>query len=229
MIKYIVFIIFLISSCGNLPITYAQNFSDVNNVIFGFPKKEITEEIFDEYEFSFAKVQFDRGPYSILILAYIDGEIYEWVGADNVRLFTKNGRVIKTAGLKNDFEIKSPYDPVSLEMAKSKFSDSYLSRFASIFFSEDKTESYFETIDLYNPDLFNATLSTSHVAATDKIMRFGNEKEVLLIKQHAKIDSIAWKEINEFYVDRDSQRVIQSSQSLHPRLSRVDIEFYYKF
>ena len=101
MIKYIVFIIFLISSCGNLPITYAQNFSDVNNVIFGFPKKEITEEIFDEYEFSFAKVQFDRGPYSILILAYIDGEIYEWVGADNVRLFTKNGRVIKTSVVKD--------------------------------------------------------------------------------------------------------------------------------
>ncbi len=229
MIKYIVFIIFLISSCGNLPITYAQNFSDVNNVIFGFPKKEITEEIFDEYEFSFAKVQFDRGPYSILILAYIDGEIYEWVGADNVRLFTKNGRVIKTSGLRNDFEIKSPYDPVSLEIATSKFTDSYLSRLTSILLSENEARNYYEIIDLYNPDLFNATLSTTYVSSSDTIMRFGKKKDVSLIKQYAEIDSIAWKEINEFHVDQDSKKVIQSSQVLHPRLSRVNIEFYYKF
>ena len=70
MIKYVFFIMFLISSCGNLPITYAQNFSEVNNVLFGFPEYEITDDTYDEYEFSFAKVQFDRGPHSILILAY---------------------------------------------------------------------------------------------------------------------------------------------------------------
>jgi hypothetical protein len=229
MIRYILILVFLVSSCGNLPITYAQNFSDVNKVIFGFPEYEITEKIFNEYEFSFAKVQFERGPHSILILAYIDEDIYEWVGTDNVRLFTKNGRVIKTSGLKNDFEIRSPYDPVSLEMAESKYSNSYLSRLTSILFSEDKTRSYFETIDLYNPDLFNATLSSSYLSSSDIIMRFGKEKKVSLIKQYAEIDSIAWKETNQFYVDKDSGQVIQSSQSLHPRLSRVNIEFYYKF
>jgi hypothetical protein len=229
MIKYIVVITFLLSSCGNLPITYAQNFSDVNNVIFGFPEYEITEEIYDEYEFSFAKVQFDRGPHSILILAYIDGGIYEWVGADNVKLFTKNGRVIKTSGLRNDFEIKSPYDPLSLEIVESKFTDSYLSRLTSIFLSENDTTSYYEIIDLYNPDLINATLSTTYVSSSDTIMRFGKKKDVLLIKQYAEIDSIAWKEENMFHVDPGSKKVIQSSQILHPRLSRVNIEFYYKF
>lgn len=229
MIKNIVVIAFLLSSCGNLPITYAQNFSDVNNVIFGFADYEITEEIYDEYEFSFAKVQFDRGPHSILILAYIDGEIYEWVGADNVKLFTKNGRVIKTSGLRNDFEIKSPYDPLSLEIVKSKFTDSYLSRLTSIFLSENDTRSYYEIIDLYNPDLFNATLSTAYVSSSDTIMRFGKKKDVSLIKQYAEIDSIAWKEVNMFHVDPGSKKVIQSSQMLHPRLSRVNIEFYYKF
>ena len=229
MIKNIVVIAFLLSSCGNLPITYAQNFSDVNNVIFGFADYEITEEIYDEYEFSFAKVQFDRGPHSILILACIDGEIYEWVGADNVKLFTKNGRVIKTSGLRNDFEIKSPYDPLSLEIVKSKFTDSYLSRLTSIFLSENDTRSYYEIIDLYNPDLFNATLSTAYVSSSDTIMRFGKKKDVSLIKQYAEIDSIAWKEVNMFHVDPGSKKVIQSSQMLHPRLSRVNIEFYYKF
>ena len=53
MIKYIFCIALLISSCGNLPITYAQNFSEVNNVLFGFPEYEITDSAYDEYEFSF--------------------------------------------------------------------------------------------------------------------------------------------------------------------------------
>ena len=78
-------------------------------------------------------------------------------------------------------------------------------------------------------DLFNATLSTTYVSSSDTIMRFGKKKDVSLIKQYAEIDSIAWKEINEFHVDQDSKKVIQSSQVLHPRLSRVNIEFYYKF
>ena len=42
--------ILLLSSCGNLPIAYLQNFSSVNNVVFGFPEYEITQEIFDEFE-----------------------------------------------------------------------------------------------------------------------------------------------------------------------------------
>ena len=46
----LLFAFFLLSSCGNLPITYLQNFSSVNNVVFGFPEYEITEELFNEYE-----------------------------------------------------------------------------------------------------------------------------------------------------------------------------------
>ncbi len=32
----VLFILLMLSSCGNLPITYLQNFSSVNNVVFGF-------------------------------------------------------------------------------------------------------------------------------------------------------------------------------------------------
>ena len=36
-----------LSGCGNLPIAYLQNFSEVNNVIFGFPDYKITKDIFE--------------------------------------------------------------------------------------------------------------------------------------------------------------------------------------
>ena len=86
----IIIAILLLSSCGNLPIAYLQNFSSVNNVVFGFPEYEITQEIFNEFENSFLKIRFGRGPHAILILAYVDNDIYEWVGADDVSIFTKN-------------------------------------------------------------------------------------------------------------------------------------------
>ncbi len=229
MIKYVFFIMFLISSCGNLPITYAQNFSEVNNVLFGFPEYEITDDTYDEYEFSFAKVQFDRGPHSILILAYVEGDIYEWVGLDNVKIFTKNGRVIKTAGLKHDFEIRNPADPVLLEAQESKNSNSYLSKITSIFISEKVTDSYFETIDLYNPDFLNATLKSSYLTSSESIMMLGKEKQATLIKQFSEIESIAWKEVNDFYVDNETGRVLKVRQNLHPRLRSVNIDYYYKF
>ncbi len=35
-------------------------------------------------------------------------EMSEWVGSDNVKIFTLNGRIIKTYGLTNNFEIAKP-------------------------------------------------------------------------------------------------------------------------
>ena len=57
-----------LAGCGNLPIAYIQNFSSVNNVIFGFPEYEITNEIYESYDSSFMKIRFGKGPHAILIL-----------------------------------------------------------------------------------------------------------------------------------------------------------------
>ena len=65
MIRLILILVF-ISGCGNLPIAYLQNFSSVNDVIFGFPEYEITNEIYDSYENSFMKIRFAISATSII-------------------------------------------------------------------------------------------------------------------------------------------------------------------
>jgi len=236
MTRYVFLIVSILSSCSQLPLAYAQNFSEVNKVIFGFPEYDITQERFEEYEYSFAKVKFNRGPHSIVILAYIDEGIYEWAGTDNVRIFTKNGRIIKTSGLNTDFQIRSPGDHVLLASMrddsvnkKSRFS--LITSFIPSLWSTKQTEvqEHFEAIDLYKPDLFNATLRTSYTSYVDELERFGEAVNVTAIEQIASIDSIAWHEKNYFYVDSSSGRVLKSSQKLHPRLTRVSMEFFYKF
>ena len=86
MIRYLLLIGLSLGSCSQLPLAYAQNFSEVNKVIFGFPEYDINQERFDEYEYSFAKIKFNRGPHSIVILAFVEDGIYEWAGKDNVKI-----------------------------------------------------------------------------------------------------------------------------------------------
>ena len=111
------------------------------------------------------------------------------VGRQLSKLYTKNGRVIKTSGLKHDFEIRNPADLASINAQESKNSNSYLSKIISIFAEEKGSESYFEGIDLYNPDLLNATLQSSYLTSSENIMMLGKDKKVMLIKQFSEISS----------------------------------------
>jgi hypothetical protein len=236
-IRYLLVIGLTLGSCAQLPLAYAQNFSEVNKVIFGFPEYDITQERFDKFEFSFAKIKFDRGPHAIVILAFVDNGIYEWAGKDNVKIFTKDGRVIKTSGLLTDFEIRSPKNIPEITSLNTS-SKNNISRFLSAidfrpsFLSGKEVEAaqeYYELIDLYQPDLFNATLRSRYSFHPESIERFGELINVQKIEQISSIDSIAWRERNYFYADERTGRVLKSSQKLHPRLARVHIEFFYKF
>ena len=122
-------VLLTLSSCGNLPIAYIQNFSSINDVVFGFEDYEVTNEVFESFENSFIKVRFGRGPHSILILAFINDDVFEWVGRDNVRIFTKNGRVVKTLGLEHNFEITHARNELLPAAAES-----------------------YQSLNLYNPD-----------------------------------------------------------------------------
>lgn len=201
----IIIAILLLSSCGNLPIAYLQNFSSVNNVVFGFPEYEITQEIFDEFENSFLKIRIGRGPHAILILAYIDNDIYEWVGADDVSIFTKNGRIIKTSGLMHNFEVIKPLEKL------------YTS------------SEVYESINLLNPDLFSATLKHSISIDEKKLTKLGNTINVNRIKDNISLDIIGWKKQDVYYQNIDTQQIEAIEQHIHPELPLVKVEYYLKF
>ena len=200
------FILLFLTSCGNLPITYIQNFGSVNNVVFGFSDYKVTQEIFDDYEYSFMKVRFGRGPHSILILAYVNDGVYEWVGQDDVQIFTKNGRVLKTRGLTHNLEITK-----AREDGLSMLQDSY------------------ESINLYNPDLYSATMHSAFRSKEVKIKRLEAKIDVLRIKEVSNVSSIGWKETNFYFKSLTSDEIVQTHQNIHPRLPVLKIEFYYKF
>ena len=201
----LLFVILFLTSCGNLPITYLQNFSSVNSVVFGFPEYEITEEVFNEYDNSFIKVRFGRGPHAILVLAYVENNVYEWVGADNVQIFTLNGRIIKTAGLTNNFEILRPLNDI--------YSSSEV----------------YETINLYNPDLISSTLYRSMNSREATIKKLGRQIQVNRIEESFDLDLIGWTGVNLYYRNTSSNQIESSEQRIHPWLPIAKIEYYFKY
>ena len=201
----IAFVVLFLSSCGNLPITYIQNFSSVNSVVFGFPDYEVTEEIFNGYENSFIKVRFGRGPHAILILAYAKDNVYEWIGADNVKIYTLNGRIVKTVGLNSNIEILRPSD--------------------NIFLASD----VYETVNLFNPDLISSTIHRSMNSRKATIKKLGRTIQVNRIEESFDLDLIGWSGVNLYYQNTTTGRIESSEQRIHPRLPIVKIEYYFKY
>ena len=201
----IAFVVLFLSSCGNLPITYIQNFSSVNSVVFGFPDYEVTEEIFNDYENSFIKVRFGRGPHAILILAYAEDNVYEWIGADSVKIYTLNGRIVKTVGLNSNIEILRPSDNIFL------------------------TSDLYETINLFNPDLISSTIHRSMNSRKATIKKLGRSIQVNRIEESFDLDLIGWSGVNLYYQNTTTGQIESSEQRIHPRLPIVKIEYYFKY
>ena len=202
----IAFVFLFLTSCGNLPITYIQNFSSVNSVVFGFPDYEVTEKIFNDYENSFIKVRFGRGPHAILILAYEDDGVYEWIGADSVKIYTLNGRIVKTAGLNSNIEILRPSD--------------------NIFLPGD----VYEALNLYNPDLFSSNIRRSmNAPKTFSIKKLGQKIQVNRIQENFDLALIGWSGVNLYYQNTTTGQIEYSEQRIHPRLPVVKIEYYFKY
>ena len=199
------FVVLFLSSCGNLPITYIQNFSSVNSVVFGFPDYEVTEEIFNDYENSFIKVRFGRGPHAILILAYAEDNVYEWIGADSVKIYTLNGRIVKTVGLNSNIEILRPSD--------------------NIFLASD----VYEAVNLFNPDLISSTIHRSMNSRKATIKKLGRSIQVNRIEESFDLDLIGWSGVNLYYQNTTTGQIESSEQRIHPRLPIVKIEYYFKY
>lgn len=108
MIKFfqIAFILFL-ASCTNSNLfetNYSVLPSMIQEAVFG-QDIIVDEDFIASQDYSFIKVSVNKRV-AILSLSKISTDkVYRWVSNDGVIFLTKNGRVLKTYGLKNNFEL----------------------------------------------------------------------------------------------------------------------------
>ena len=204
------FLIFLLSSCS-IDLFDSFAYRDIllfyKGYISGFDSDEISQEVFDKYEYSFANVKIGRGAASTVVLAYIKDGVYEWRSNDGIKIYTFNGMIVKTVGFKSDFE--ATYFNILDEFYQG---------------SEHITYIEFKNPDLYKSATYNKVFK--HKNHTVLLQRPGGPVSAEILSHSFRLPVIKWDAQNKFYIYKDS--VISSEQFIHPNLPKIKMDFYLK-
>ena len=199
MIKVIsLFVLLTLSACSSFAYNDSANY--LYGYLFGF-KSEVTKGFYDDFDFSFATIKFGRGPESIIVLAeIIEKDTYKFVSNDQIKIYVKNGFIIKTEGMENDINY--------------------------IGFSGFKNYSSLTTFD--NPSLYRAETSNQfQVVGNEKIKWLASTVDTQKINHSISIPIIKWKTEIYYYVDYKGN-LLRTEQKFHPNIPKATINFYFK-
>ena len=204
MIK-LLFLILLLSSCGSLPVAYSDTPLMLYRTAFGYPYEPVTKDYFNSFKYSFARIRFGKGESFTIVLASVEDGVYKWISNDGAKIFTQDGRIIKTVGLTHDIDITS-----SLSIANAK---------EGIFY---------EVINFSEPKLLNSVqVSKRQLSKEIELTMAEQQKSTFMIRENISIDKIGWSAENIYYVDSKNQ-ILKSEQHIHPFLKPIHLEFYIK-
>lgn len=97
-------VLLFLSSCTLFP--YDETVTYASGYLFGFEGDIVLEEEYEERKFSFLNLKIGRSPSINMVLAYVDDGRQEWRSNDDLRLFTRDGRIEKSVGLNSDINVE---------------------------------------------------------------------------------------------------------------------------
>ena len=213
----LLFLLFSLSSCTSrdyleLPATIYESIKGADI--------EITDSLIESREFSFIKVRLGRSIVATMTLSKIDQNIYEWVGQDlSERIYTKDGKIIKTLGLKYDMEIIDHYN-FSLQSVTNK--GKYIIRFknpSGIFTNNYNIKKY--SISEYKGSIL------SRINNSLKGDGFYIEPKHI-IEERFRTEVFRWSGKNYYWLDINNN-LIRTVQTVHPKLPKITIDYFYKY
>jgi hypothetical protein len=202
---YILFTVAFMTGCSSF--TANQLTAQVYEAVIGFKYQAISRNQFEETKYSFAIAQVGKTTPVKLILASIDNNIYKWVSADKITIYTKNGIIIKTNGLINDF-------------FSVPITDNPTSMMPSV-----------HSITFHFPELTHLQRKDSFT-----LIETGAEYEYLsgeyimvdVFNYSTEIPLIKWSETNKLLKKSDTGEVIAIEQKFHPHHPILKLYYYLK-
>ncbi len=198
------------AGCGESPIGRSV-FGAIQYSVFGQKDAPITRDLVTNLPYASVAAKIGKGPRSLLILWRKDnaGDLH-WVSADGVVLVTRNGRIIKTAGL--------PENIIDSRMIGT-----------------DPISSAQKIVDPPAPLTREIDIDVDHqfgLVMNCKVRNLGERKiriteldfETILIRERCKSATLNWSFTNYFWVDPADQFVWKSEQHIARTFPPIVIE-----
>lgn len=157
-------------------------------------------------------VSIGGGPQAMFVLATGDREDLMWMAGHNVAITTRDGRIIRTAGLEHD-----------LSGFASNSSLPFIQMLRSARGSGDARDEW--TADF--PDLrrFSVPVSCALSATGEEVITIlGTDIRTTRIDEKCDAAEIGWSFTNNYWVDRETGVVWRSYQHVHPALAGIELD-----
>jgi hypothetical protein len=190
--------LFLCTSCNY--ISYSQAIPLLDKAIFGVDDIELTQELIDSKQYSFVKIKLGKSAVAILTLRSTENGVFEWISSSGERIFTHNGKIIKTEGLPFNTYFYS-YEDFNFLKISSGMKLNY-------------------DIGLLNPQAF--------IQQTALINISSNTSNSIFLEESVTTDGFRWKFKNTYSYDKNTGLPSTSQQNIHPKLDTLELTFIYK-
>lgn len=200
----------ILAGCGENRL--AQTISDAYKLSLDQKGPPIARKTINNLPYAAISAKIGKGPRGLLILWRTENNAQLWLSVDNVIIITKNGRVVKTAGLPEQMvnTYHTNYDPVELGMHKTENLNNYV---REVDFKETngspKTLKILSEFEIIGPKVIN-------IVEIDF--------NTILIKETCNVQNINWKFENYYWVDPIDGIIWKSIQHIARSFPPITIE-----
>jgi len=193
-----------LQACSNIPFPlYQRTYENLANGLLLKDPIVIDQEYISSKSFDSIRVRFGRSSSIIMVLLNESNGIKEWISADKGRIFTFNGKIIKTSGLKNDIEL------LNFNNTLIEGPDSYL-------------------VNYYDPILLNQLIKSNNrylkTSSLKNIISSKQDVQVNIFEEITYNERINWKSKNKYYYDLEGN-IVRTEQYIHPFIQKISIDF----
>ena len=176
----------------------------MKSLVVGIQDIEVNDAFYESMPYSFAKLKIGKSRLAILVLLSINNDVYEWIGPNGERVFTQSGKIIQTMGLQHNLKIVNSNN-INIGCAKC---------------------SHRSYIQLLDPPAF-VTQNLENLYSHNQSIMLNIAHDTSVYKENFSTSQLKWSGENKYWLDARG-RALKSEQSIHPRLDRIEIIFYYR-
>ena len=201
--KCIIVLAILLNSCAN------NIYNELGSILSDmFSNKDISQEEINRIPYASLQMKIGRSPFSLIVLEEDLGNSLKWTSSNLIKIYTKNGKIIKFSGIDNEL--------VSLQMDPN---NPLLTGTLTNSTDEDLTAFY----TFRNPDLFDMPIKSNFKFLSEEEIIFLGEK-ILVNKfiEKSYENLIRWNFENLYWINPVNNEVIKSIQNITPKNPRVE-------